>query len=272
MNSYQLSSIYSQDLETKKTWYSPAAIAYNQTRPGYSQEIISRLVKLAEIPNNGRILEIGCGPGNATVAFAEQGFSILSIEPNSDFCVLAKENCQSYPKVEILNTSFEEWQLEAEQFDIVLAATSIHWISPEIVYPKAADVLKETGSLILLWNVIPEPNPVRYKAAKDLYKTYAPSLAPYENKEAQKAKLKGFEEMILSSGKFTDIVSDAIECEKTYSIEDYLKLLSTLSPYLKIEEQNRNTLFEKLSQQMHKDSEDRILMSYLCAFQVARKN
>jgi hypothetical protein len=36
-----------------------------------------------------------------------------------------------------LNTTFEEWELELERFNAVLAATSFHWVSPEVRYAKA---------------------------------------------------------------------------------------------------------------------------------------
>ena len=267
----KLDSIYAQDLQSKKTWYSSAVSAYDQTRPSYPQQIISRVLELAQISTAGRILEIGCGPGKATVPFAQMGFSLLCLEPNQDFCLLAKQNCQQYPDVEILNTSFEEWSVETEAFDAILAATAIHWVSPEIAYPKAANALKKNGSLILLWNVIPEPSPNRYNSALEIYQTYAPSITAYEDKESQKAKLKGIEEIVINSGKFIDVVSGWIDCQTEYNIDEYLALLSTLSPYLKLEQHSRELLFTNLRESMEQEVEDTINVSYLSAFQVARK-
>ena len=59
-------------------------------------------------------------------------------------------NCEDYPAVTIIDTSFEEWGIVPAQFDAVLAATSFHWISCEVSYAKAAEALKTQGSLILL--------------------------------------------------------------------------------------------------------------------------
>ncbi|NEP58998.1 MAG: class I SAM-dependent methyltransferase [Symploca sp. SIO2G7] len=210
-------------------------------------------------------------PVNATVAFAEMGFSLLCLEPNRDFYWLARQNCQQYPNVEILNTSFEEWSGEAEAFDAIIAATAMHWVSPEIAYPKAANILKENGSLILLWNVIPEPSPSRYNSAREIYQTYAPAITAYEGKESQQAKLKGIEEVVINSGKFVELVSGWIDCQAVYSIDDYLALLSTLSPYLKLEQYNRELLFKHLRESMEQDIEKKINVSYLSAFQVAYK-
>lgn len=122
----QIKTWYSKDLEQRKTWYSPVADAYNKARLRYPKELIDRVVELAQLSPDATILEVGCGPGNATVAFARVGFSMVCLEPNQDFCRLARQNCTPYPNVEIRNTSFEEWELEAKKFDAVLAATAIH--------------------------------------------------------------------------------------------------------------------------------------------------
>lgn len=101
---------FNKDLNLRKTWYSAAAEAYNKARPRYPKMLINRVVELAQLPDDAIILEIGCGPGTATVTFAQLGFSMLCLEPNPDFCQIAQQNCAGYPTVEIQNTSFEEWE------------------------------------------------------------------------------------------------------------------------------------------------------------------
>lgn len=145
-------------LEQRRNWYSKVADAYNRVRPRYSKELIHRAVELAQLSSEAAILEIGCGPGIATVEFAQFGFSMLCLEPSQEACQLARQNCAQYPNINIRNTTFEEWELETERFIAVLAANSIHWVQPEIGYSKAADALQDNGSLILLWNMTPQPN------------------------------------------------------------------------------------------------------------------
>jgi 16S rRNA A1518/A1519 N6-dimethyltransferase RsmA/KsgA/DIM1 with predicted DNA glycosylase/AP lyase activity len=155
-------------LEQRRTWYSPAAEAYNKARPHYPKALIDRVVELTQLADDATVLEIGCGPGTATVTFAELGFSMLCLEPNPDFCAIAHRNCAKYAKVEIQNTSFEEWNLEAKRFNAVLAATSIHWIPPEVAYPKVANALQDDGALILLWNVPAIPSYEVYHVLQDV--------------------------------------------------------------------------------------------------------
>ena len=87
-----LKNLYSQDLETRKNWYSHVAETYNKFRPRYPQEIINGAVEVAQLSSKANILELGCGPGNATLAFAQLGFSMICLEPNLAACNLARKN------------------------------------------------------------------------------------------------------------------------------------------------------------------------------------
>lgn len=261
---------YSKDLEQKKNWYSAAADAYNKTRPRYPKNLIHRVVELAQLPTEAKILELGCGPGTATVAFAELGFSMLCLEPSQASCQLARQNCANYPTIQIQNTTFEEWDLEAKKFDAVLAATSIHWISPEVRYAKAAEALQDNASLILLWNTQLQPEYEVYQVLDEVYKRHAPSLALYESRETQAENLRSFGQSMVDSGRFKDLVSEQLVCEVTYSVDDYLALLSTYSPYIELEPQSKDALFKGLREKIQNFGGN-IQLSYLSIFQVARK-
>ncbi len=63
-----------KDLDTKKSWYSPVADRYNRVRPRYSQEMITRAIEVAQLPQKAKILELGCGQ-------AQQHYRL----PNKDF-------------------------------------------------------------------------------------------------------------------------------------------------------------------------------------------
>ncbi|NJM69969.1 MAG: class I SAM-dependent methyltransferase [Scytonema sp. RU_4_4] len=262
---------YSKDLEKRKTWYSPVAEAYNKVRPRYSEEIIDRAVELAKLSSNATILEVGCGPGNATVGFAKLGFSMVCLEPSQECSQLARQNCAQYPNVEIRNTSFEEWELEPGKFNAVLAANAFHWIPPEVGYPKAADALKNSGYLILLWNMTPQPHYEVYQTLNEVYQIYAPSLAQYEDRKTQEEILKGLGQIVINSGQFQDVVFEYFPCEIIYNVDDYLTLLQTFSPYLKLEQKNKDSLFTGLRAKIETKFEGSIQLSYLSACHIAQK-
>jgi SAM-dependent methyltransferase len=261
-----LTSYSSRDLEQRKNWYSPAAEAYNKARPRYPEALIQKVVEVAQLSADSKILEVGCGPATATVAFASLDCSMVCLEPNPDFFRLAQQNCQAYPKVEIQNTSFEEWTPAVKKFDAVLAASSFHWISPEVGYPKAAHALKENGSLILLWNKELQPSYEVYQALSKIYQQYAPSLDRYEDRDTQEEILRGLGQMALDSGQFKDLIAGTMVFEVTYSIDEYLMLLNTYSPYLKLDPQRKDALFTGLRNGIEHDFGGSLQLSYTSAF------
>ncbi|MEQ8538497.1 MAG: class I SAM-dependent methyltransferase [Coleofasciculus sp. D1-CHI-01] len=262
-------------LEQRKHWYSDVANVYDQARPRYPKTLIHRAVKLARLPAKATILEIGCGPGIATVEFAELGFSMVCLEPSPAACKLAKSNCSAYPNVEIINTTFEEWQLEPGRFNAILAATSMHWVAPEIRVQKSAEALQNKGSIIMLWNTPPHPNDEICHQFDEVYQTQAPSIpkfARYGSIETHQANLKEIEQDFTNSGLFHNFLSEQLVCHTTHSIDEYLTLLSTISPYIKLESRQRMSLFSGLRDVLERTCTGRIKTSYLSALQIAQVN
>lgn len=261
---------YGRDLEQRKHWYSPAAEAYYQARPRYPQALIDRVVAITHLNSSSSILELGCGPAIATVDFAALGGQLVGVEPNPDFYALAQQVCESYPNVQLQNCAFEEWELAPQKFDAIVAASSFHWISPEIGYPKAVAALRPRGHLILLWNKELQPRSAIYQQLSAVYQIYAPSIErAYEDTQAQVAILNQLGQMAIESGQFQDLISEWVEVETTYSIDRYLMLLNTYSNHLKLEPPQKERLFEGLRQVLEQNGET-IQLSYVSAVHIAR--
>ena len=95
------------------------ALLYHEARPGYPEALFEDVLSLPGIPPEGRILEIGCGTGQATVPFARRGFSILCIELGANLAAVAQRNLAPFPKVQIVSANFESWAGEEGGFDLV---------------------------------------------------------------------------------------------------------------------------------------------------------
>jgi SAM-dependent methyltransferase len=260
-------------LEQRKSWYSNAADAYNRTRPRYPQEVIFRVLELAQLSPDTNILELGCGPGTATASFAKFGFSMTCLEPSPEACEIARQNCIQYQNVEIINITFEEWELTTHRFDAVLAASSFHWISPEVRYLKAANALKTNGFLILLWNIAFKPQDEVYQILYEVYQRETPSLPSrlYQDRETHEAELGKFGKAILDSGLFHNLAVEHFPYEITYNIDDYLALLSTLSPCITLESHQRDSLFTSLKQTLLSNWGKNFKVPCLASFHIAQK-
>jgi SAM-dependent methyltransferase len=253
----------------RKDWYSPVALAYDRVRPRYPQQFLARLAQV--LPPCAHILEIGCGTGIATVELARLGYSVVAVEPSLEMCAVARRNCAMYPQVEIYHTLFEDWELTAGKFDAVLAATSWHWVSPDVVYAKAAAALKDRGALILLWNVVPQPGDKIFQLLEPIYQTHAPSLADRLALTTYSEQLRGFDRQITDSGYFQGLSYEQMEYAIGYSIDDYLLLLTTLSPYIQLPSQQHESLLAGLRAVLSQNCPDGVWLNHLAAIQMASK-
>ena len=161
----------SRDLRTS---FDEVAELYDEARPGYPEQLVADVLTLSEISPEGRILEIGCGSGQATLPFAKRGYTLLCLELGERLAALAKQNCRQYPNVRIQHTAFEDWELEGRSFDLLISAQAFTWILPETGYPRAAECLRDPGSIALFWNDISVGNPELSRALLESRRRIAP--------------------------------------------------------------------------------------------------
>jgi SAM-dependent methyltransferase len=264
---------FTPDSEQRKTWYGNVAQTYDRVRPKYTQEFLERVFEVAGISTTvGNILEVGCGPGTATLSLAKMGFSIVSLEPNLEACAIARQNSSIYPSVEIINTNFEEWEPIDRSFDALVAATSWHWVAPKSKHLKAASALKTGGSLILLWNTAMQPPTYIFERLSGIFDLYIPTFAKYKDRDTQLSEARIFGEAAIASLLFSRLIEEYRAIEVNYPIEDYLALLTTYSPCIALSPEARHELLGELRQVLEQTCGTQIPLSYLSIFHIARKS
>ncbi len=108
------------------------------------------LVALSGLPHGGRILEIGCGTGQATLPMAERGYRVVAVELGANLAAVARHKLARFASVEVHVGNFEDWRLPEEGFDLVMAASSFHWLDTEVALSKAAAALRPEGALAII--------------------------------------------------------------------------------------------------------------------------
>lgn len=164
-------------MSERRFTFNDVATLYGSIRPAYPDAVFDDIVAFASLAGEGRVLEIGCGTGQATVGFAQRGLDVMALDPGSELIRLARDNLAGFPRTDFCETTFEAWAAGDARFEIVAAAQSLHWIAPEIRYAKIADVLTPDSLLAVFANV---PMPIAYALGEDLariYARYAPSLS-----------------------------------------------------------------------------------------------
>ncbi len=80
----------------------------------------------------------------------ERGVTIVAVESGPELAAVARRNLAGVSGVEVHVGRFEEWELPAEPFDLVVAATAFHWIDPNVRLRKAAAALRNGGALAVI--------------------------------------------------------------------------------------------------------------------------
>ncbi|BAW96562.1 hypothetical protein, putative [[Synechococcus] sp. NIES-970] len=261
-------NIYTQPITDRKHWYAEATEAYEQYRAPYVSKIIDLICQ--QLEPNELILEIGSGPGNATQHFIQRNFKLICLEPNPKACEFLARRFQNYPDLEVINTTFEEWQPTPKKFNAILASTSFHWLQPETRCQAIARLLNPQGKIILLWNTVPQPDSEIFQYLLPLYEKHMPSFASFENIAVQEQNLNNISQGLLASDCFENLELTQVIEQKDYTPTDYLKLLTTLSPYIALETTVREQLFQELREVFQSQNIEVIPTEYICAAHIAQ--
>jgi SAM-dependent methyltransferase len=258
-----------------KTTFDRAASLYDEVRPGYPEDLFADVVSLSGIQPAGRILEIGCGTGQATVPFARRGYSILCIELGENMAAVARRNLEGYPQTEVRTGAFEDLTLQEEAFDLAISATAFHWLDPAVAYPKAARALRDGGSLALFWNVHVHSDASEgfFEAAQRIYEREAPEIVGPEDYKGlpRTDEVPDRTDEIQSTGLFGRITTRDYRWDETYDAKGYLRVLSTYSGHRSLSDDTRECLFRAIADLIDTRFGGRIVKGYLTTLYVAKK-
>lgn len=136
--------------EDRRTLFDQVAEVYDEVRPTYPTALIDDLAEAADLGPGVRILEIGCGTGELTVALAERRASVIALELGTRLADLARRKLARHRNVEVIHSAFEAWPLPPEPFDLVVSATAFHWLDRTIRVPRCAAALRPGGLLAVI--------------------------------------------------------------------------------------------------------------------------
>jgi SAM-dependent methyltransferase len=251
--------------------FDSAAERYARARPGYPAALFNDLVALAHLSPGARVLEIGCGTGQATLPLAERGFTIVAVELGASLAAVARRTLARFSSVDVIVAAFEEWRLPAQPFDLVLSATAFHWLDPAVRVSKAAAALRPGGTLAVVTTDHvaggTEPFFVDVQACYERWDPATPPglrLQPADQIPAQIDELD-------RSGWFEPAVVRRYEWEQAYSTDTYLDVLLTYSGHLALPDEARAGLLACIAELIDTRYSGALSKRYLNQLHVARR-
>jgi len=134
---------------------------YERARPGYPARVYELLASRCGLRPGTRTFEVGPGTGQATRQLLRMGAEpLVVVEPDARLAAyLANEvvPATNGRPLEIKQAAFEDVELAASAFDLGVAATSFHWLEPDVALGKAARALRAGGWWVMWWNVFGDP-------------------------------------------------------------------------------------------------------------------
>ena len=84
--------------ERLKNSFGKISLIYDEVRPNYPGKLIHDVIEISDIPNGGKVLEIGTGTGKATISFAEKGYAITALDISKEQMDIARKKLSKFSK------------------------------------------------------------------------------------------------------------------------------------------------------------------------------
>jgi SAM-dependent methyltransferase len=237
----------------RRTLFGQDAAAYDRGRPGYPERVFAVLRERCGLAPGCRVLEIGPGTGQATEGLLDLGASVTAVELSEALGArLAEKFAGRDLTVQI--AAFEEANLAPQSFDLVVAATSFHWIAAQAGLNRCADVLRPGGSVALWWNHFGDPgrHDEFHDALVSRVRPIAPEVVDDSDTDGRgpaghhaldaEARIRDFDE----TGRFGRVHHDVIAWTGRHTAIEIRALFGSYSPWLALPPERRSAALDEL--------------------------
>lgn len=243
---------------------------YDRARPGYPDALFDDLFALAGIGAGSRVLEIGCGTGQATVALAERGCVVVAVELGANLAAVATRNLAAFPNAQVVVGTFEEWPLPGEPFDAVVAFTAFHWVDSVVGVDKVAQALRPNGAFATITtdHAAGGTDPF-FVDVQDCYERWDPATPPG-------LRLEDADDIVPTDtpdpgGRFGAAQFRRYETDIAYTTARYLDVILTYSPTRALDDERRRGLLMCIGSLIDSRYGGLIVKRYLRQLRVAHR-
>ncbi|MGB7237075.1 MAG: methyltransferase domain-containing protein [Rhodococcus sp. (in: high G+C Gram-positive bacteria)] len=250
---------------------------YDRVRPGYPSALFADLVGITGLASGASVLEVGCGTGQATRPLAERGYNIVAVEPGLGLAELARQRVADFPNAKIEISTFEAWEDRNRSFDLVVAASSWHWVDQAIGWPRAHDIVNPGGWMAILGNVvIVRPGePELYAETADLHQLHVPDNPDWGHPPTEaevRATSTGWGPSTEDpEGFFGPTVVRWYPMVQRFDGAGMADHLRSLSPYRRLDESDRERLLEAITDHIRTRMNDQISRHYLSVLRIGKR-
>jgi len=249
---------------------------YDRVRPTYPTELFTDLVAVTGLDEQSSVLEVGCGTGQATRSLAALGGSVTAVELGADMAALARRRLAAFDNVEVETSSFEGWDDRGRCFDLLVAASSWHWVNPSVGWRRAHDVLQPGGWMALLGNVVVRRPGERevYAETADLHERFVPGNPDWGHPPLEddvRTTDAGWGLVEDPGGLFGPTIVRWYPMVQWFDGEGFADLLRTTSLHRKLDRDFREPLLDAIAERIRTRMGDRVSRRYLSVLRVGQR-
>lgn len=223
--------------------FGSAASTYERFRPDYPGAVVDEVLAYAG-PGVADALEIGAGTGKATRVFAAYGIAVTATEP--DAAMLAELERHVPDRVRTAQATFEDLPLTT-RYDLVYAAAALHWTRPEGRWERVASLLVPGGVFASFGGPTRLADPALEEAVRTAREPYlADDEVPSPDGTPADSALQWPGTELEASELFTDVRQVVLERRSTVPAGDFVGVLSTVSAYLELDRDVRDTVLRRI--------------------------
>lgn len=136
----------------KLSWdYTGLAEAYTN-RPDYAGAAIEAIVAVVDPGSGAKVLDLGAGAGHLTIRLAEQGYTVIALEPNSDMRQQGMARTRCFKGVRWIDGVMEDTGLHGNRFALTTYGSSFGVADRAATLRESARLLTEDGWFACMFN------------------------------------------------------------------------------------------------------------------------
>src|SRR5215469_16366503 len=249
---------------------------YDRVRPGYPDELFADLVTVTGLGEGSSVLEVGCGTGQATRSLAALGCSVIAVEPGPETAAVARQRLATFGNVTVEMSTFEEWDDRGARFDVLVAASSWHWVDLSVGWRRAHDVLRPGGWMALLGNVVvrrPE-EPEVYAETADLHERFCPGHPGWGHPPIEddvRGTAEGWGLVEDPGGLFGPTIVRWYPTVQWFDGDGFADLLRSTSLYRGLDRDVREPLLDAIAERIRTRMGDRASRRYLSVLRAGQR-
>ncbi|MBT5775280.1 MAG: methyltransferase domain-containing protein [Dehalococcoidia bacterium] len=255
--------------------FDAVAEIYDRARRPYPprlfDDVFNYLGEHPQEPSAVATVEIGPGTGQATGPLLARGVTVAAVEPGPRLAAFLRNKFAAEQRLLVINERFEDAPLPGGIADLVLAATSFHWVDSDVRYAKTLELLRDGGALAVIGTnqIASSVDRGYFAAAQPIYERYFPGEFVEELPDEDVTPPEVGE--VLEQQEFEGVELFRYRWDQQYSTGEYADLVRSYSGTQRLDVAEREAFVGELAAFIESDFEGTVVRPLVLTLLLARK-